>query len=60
MMLNRVQIWCGASALCDILIAICMTYYASSFSISVVFIDADPIFVSLCVAIIPVSVAPEH
>ncbi|KAK0236471.1 hypothetical protein EDD85DRAFT_954339 [Armillaria nabsnona] len=24
-------IWCGASALCDILIAICMTYYASSF-----------------------------
>ncbi|PBK66292.1 hypothetical protein ARMSODRAFT_1021493 [Armillaria solidipes] len=26
-------IWCGASALCDILIAICMTCYASSFSI---------------------------
>ncbi len=46
MMLNRVQIWCGASALCDILIAICMTYYASSFSISVVFIGADPIFVA--------------
>ncbi|SJL07003.1 uncharacterized protein ARMOST_10345 [Armillaria ostoyae] len=37
-------IWCGASALCDILIAICMTCYASSFSILVVFIDADPIF----------------
>ncbi|PBK84751.1 hypothetical protein ARMGADRAFT_893202, partial [Armillaria gallica] len=29
-----VGIWCGASALCDILIAICMTYYASSFSLS--------------------------
>ncbi|KAK0223768.1 hypothetical protein IW262DRAFT_1458812 [Armillaria fumosa] len=27
-------IWCGASALCDTLIAICMTYYASSFSFS--------------------------
>ncbi|PBK82350.1 hypothetical protein ARMGADRAFT_1090403 [Armillaria gallica] len=25
--LNDVQIWCGASALCDILIAICMTLY---------------------------------
>ncbi|KAK0451653.1 hypothetical protein EV421DRAFT_1976493 [Armillaria borealis] len=33
-------IWCGASALCDILIAICMTYYASSFfSLSPIFID---------------------
>ncbi|KAK0451659.1 hypothetical protein EV421DRAFT_1898595 [Armillaria borealis] len=39
-------IWCGASALCDILIAICMTCYASSFSILVAFIDADPIFVA--------------
>ncbi|KAK0223760.1 hypothetical protein IW262DRAFT_1458792 [Armillaria fumosa] len=29
-----IGIWCGASALCDILIAICMTYYASSFDIS--------------------------
>ncbi|PBK84785.1 hypothetical protein ARMGADRAFT_1088231 [Armillaria gallica] len=27
-----VGIWCRASTLCDILIAICMTYYASSFS----------------------------
>ncbi|KAK0451656.1 hypothetical protein EV421DRAFT_2031403 [Armillaria borealis] len=26
-----VGMWCGAVALCDILIAICMTYYASSF-----------------------------
>ncbi|PBK78599.1 hypothetical protein ARMSODRAFT_1011158 [Armillaria solidipes] len=31
-------VWCGAAALCDILIAICMTYYASSFSHSVIFI----------------------
>ncbi len=46
MMLNRVQIWCGASALCDILIAICMTCYVSSFSSLVVFIDADPILVA--------------
>ncbi|KAK0236478.1 hypothetical protein EDD85DRAFT_954346 [Armillaria nabsnona] len=29
-----VGISCGATALCDILIAICMTYYASSFSLS--------------------------
>ncbi|PBK84791.1 hypothetical protein ARMGADRAFT_942876, partial [Armillaria gallica] len=29
-----VGISCGAAALCDILIAICMTYYASSFSLS--------------------------
>ncbi|KAK0451665.1 hypothetical protein EV421DRAFT_1976621, partial [Armillaria borealis] len=34
-----VGITCGASALCDILIAICMTYYASSFSLSLIFID---------------------
>ncbi|PBK84778.1 hypothetical protein ARMGADRAFT_942994, partial [Armillaria gallica] len=33
-----VGISCGASALCDIVIAICMTYYASSFSLSVIFI----------------------
>ncbi|PBK82341.1 hypothetical protein ARMGADRAFT_1090395 [Armillaria gallica] len=33
-----VGISCVASALCDILIAICMTYYASSFSLSVFFI----------------------
>ncbi len=46
MMLNHVQIWCGASALCDILIAICMTCYASCFSILVVFIDADPTFIA--------------
>ncbi len=26
------QIWCGASALCDIIIAICMTYYVSPFT----------------------------
>ncbi|SJL06997.1 uncharacterized protein ARMOST_10339 [Armillaria ostoyae] len=36
-----VGITCGASALCDILIAICMTYYASSFSLSLIFIDVD-------------------
>ncbi|PBK84788.1 hypothetical protein ARMGADRAFT_1088234 [Armillaria gallica] len=36
-------IWCGASPLCDIVIAICMTYYASSFSLSVIFIDVDAI-----------------
>ncbi|SJL07009.1 uncharacterized protein ARMOST_10352 [Armillaria ostoyae] len=35
-------IWCGASALCDILIAICMTYYASSFSFST-FVDVGTI-----------------
>ncbi|KAK0498677.1 hypothetical protein EDD18DRAFT_1460743 [Armillaria luteobubalina] len=29
-----IGIWCGASALCDILIAICMTCYASSSNIS--------------------------
>ncbi|KAK0241104.1 hypothetical protein EDD85DRAFT_948200 [Armillaria nabsnona] len=29
-----IGIWCGGSALCDIVIAICMTYYASSFSLS--------------------------
>ncbi|SJL10276.1 uncharacterized protein ARMOST_13660 [Armillaria ostoyae] len=34
---------CGAGALCDILIAICMTYYASSFSLPVTFIDVDTI-----------------
>ncbi|SJL07006.1 uncharacterized protein ARMOST_10349 [Armillaria ostoyae] len=38
-----VGISCGAAALCDILIAICMTYYASSFSLSVIFIDVDTI-----------------
>ncbi|PBK66304.1 hypothetical protein ARMSODRAFT_1021505 [Armillaria solidipes] len=32
--LIAVGIWCGASTLGDILIAICMTYYASSFSLS--------------------------
>ncbi|SJK98181.1 uncharacterized protein ARMOST_01442 [Armillaria ostoyae] len=34
-----VGIWCGASALCDIVIAICMTYYASTFSLSAIFND---------------------
>ncbi|KAK0454316.1 hypothetical protein EV421DRAFT_2029411 [Armillaria borealis] len=29
-----IGIWCGGSALCDIVIAVCMTYYASSFSLS--------------------------
>ncbi|SJL07002.1 uncharacterized protein ARMOST_10344 [Armillaria ostoyae] len=38
-----IGIWCGASALCDIIIAICMTHYASSFSLSVIFIDVDAI-----------------
>ncbi|KAK0224828.1 hypothetical protein EDD85DRAFT_959064 [Armillaria nabsnona] len=38
-----IGIWCGASALCDILIAICMTYYTSSFPLSVIFIDVDVI-----------------
>ncbi|PBK79700.1 hypothetical protein ARMGADRAFT_950487, partial [Armillaria gallica] len=33
-----VGIWCGGSALCDVFIAICMTYYASSFSLSVIFL----------------------
>ncbi len=42
-MLNYIQIWCGASPLCDIVIAVCMTYYASSFSLSVIFIDVDAI-----------------
>ncbi|KAK0221082.1 hypothetical protein EDD85DRAFT_960605 [Armillaria nabsnona] len=32
-------IWCGASALCDIVITICMTHYASSFSLPDIFID---------------------
>ncbi|PBK87054.1 hypothetical protein ARMGADRAFT_1086173 [Armillaria gallica] len=27
-------IWCGGAALCDIIIAVCMTYYASSISLS--------------------------
>ncbi|SJL10278.1 uncharacterized protein ARMOST_13662 [Armillaria ostoyae] len=40
-----VGIWCMASVLGDILIAICMTYYASSFSLSVIFIDVDTISV---------------
>ncbi|SJL10282.1 uncharacterized protein ARMOST_13666 [Armillaria ostoyae] len=37
-----VGIWCGAAALCDILIAISMTYYASS-SLSVFSIDIDAV-----------------
>ena len=40
-MLTYTQIWCGASALCDIIIAICMTYYVSSCSLSVISIDID-------------------
>ncbi|KAK0236501.1 hypothetical protein EDD85DRAFT_1024777 [Armillaria nabsnona] len=36
-----IGIWCGASALCDIIIAICMTHYASSFSLPDIFIDVD-------------------
>ncbi|PBK82324.1 hypothetical protein ARMGADRAFT_1090382 [Armillaria gallica] len=35
-------IWCGAAALCDILIAICITYYARSFSFSI-FVDVHTI-----------------
>ncbi len=41
--LNHAQISCGATALCDIVIATCMTYYASSFSLSVIFIHVDAI-----------------
>ncbi len=43
MMLNHVQIWCGAAALCDIIIAICMTYYVRSFYDSAIFIDVGTI-----------------
>ncbi|KAK0188562.1 hypothetical protein F5146DRAFT_1140082 [Armillaria mellea] len=32
-----------AAVLCDILIATCTTYYASSFSVSIIFIDVDDI-----------------
>ncbi len=42
-MLNHIQTWCGASALCDIIIAICMTYYVRSFYPSFIFIDVDTI-----------------
>ncbi len=42
-MLNHIQIWCGGSALCDIIIAVCMTYYASSIPLSVISIDVDTI-----------------
>ncbi len=42
-MLNHIQIWCGASALCDIIIAICMTYYVRSFHLPVILIDVDTI-----------------
>ncbi len=42
-MLNHIQIWCGGAALCDIVIAICMTYYVSSISLSVISIDVDTI-----------------
>lgn len=31
--LIAVGVWCGCSALCDIVIAICMAYYVSSFSL---------------------------
>ncbi|PBK86522.1 hypothetical protein ARMGADRAFT_882414, partial [Armillaria gallica] len=34
---TSIAIWCGGSALCDVVIAICMTYYASSFSLSLIF-----------------------
>ncbi|KAK0472964.1 hypothetical protein IW261DRAFT_1505955 [Armillaria novae-zelandiae] len=37
-----IGIWCGASALCDILIAICMTYYASSSDISQYWFPSNP------------------
>ncbi len=54
--LNHVQIWCGAAALCDIFIAICMTYYASfsPFQSSLMFI----LFRSLCAALL-ISVAHD-
>ncbi|KAK0194338.1 hypothetical protein F5146DRAFT_1135100 [Armillaria mellea] len=38
-----IGIWCGASALCDTLIAICMTYYVSPFYLLVILIDIDTI-----------------
>ncbi|KAK0183624.1 hypothetical protein F5146DRAFT_1230723 [Armillaria mellea] len=39
-----VGIMCGASALCDIVIASCMTYYVSSFSHTVILVKVDTIF----------------